>query len=298
MISLNEENQSVENLGLREGEELVETNQKRLSKITISNKSKEARSTLLVLLDVLCFSLTQHSANESKRLAEMQDMNVEQLKSMNEYKEMFSNNILYCLLYLDGLMMFNIDVIKKLDEFSPLVGLSFADLLFDLINSSHTEDQVKEVASHLLSAHLAFVDPDHFPVIKWRELMNWTYEYYLKTRRDNCLTSNYSLILSYDPCVEYFCTTFESEKRGLTEIFNLMFKENNYNTIYESLFCVWNITNNKSCLYLFENKIYKYLEKIVQVIKTNKIDKIARIGLVTIKVNNDFIRTYFLLTLA
>jgi hypothetical protein len=63
-----------------------------------------------------------------------------------------------------------------------------------------------------------------------------------------------------------------------------MIKESNYNTIYESLFLVWNISNDKNTISLFENKNDKYLEKIVQVIKTNKIDKIARIGLMIIRV--------------
>ena len=63
-----------------------------------------------------------------------------------------------------------------------------------------------------------------------------------------------------------------------------MIKESNYNTIYESLFLVWNISNDKNTISLIENKNDKYLEKIVQVIKTNKIDKIARIGLMIIRV--------------
>jgi hypothetical protein len=62
-------------------------------------------------------------------------------------------------------------------------------------------------------------------------------------------------------------------------------KENNYNTIYEALFCVWNISNHPDTIKIFEKKNDKLVEKIVQVIKTNKIDKIARIGLMTIRVN-------------
>lgn len=98
------------------------------------------------------------------------------------------------------------------------------------------------------------------------------------------MTSNFSLILTFDPCVEFFVSTLDNEKRCLQELFNLMIKESNYNTIYEALFCVWNISNNPSTINHFENKNEKYLEKIVQVIKTNKIDKIARIGLLTIRV--------------
>jgi hypothetical protein len=36
---------------------------------------------------------------------------------------------------------------------------------------------------------------------------------------------------------------------------------------------------------IFENKKDNFLETIVSVIKTNKIDKIARVGLMIIKVN-------------
>ena len=104
------------------------------------------------------------------------------------------------------------------------------------------------------------------------------------SKRENCLTSNFSLILTFDLCVEFFISQFDSEKRSVSEIFNLMIKESNYNTIYESLFLVWNISNDKNTISLFENKNDKYLEKIVQVIKTNKIDKIARIGLMIIRV--------------
>lgn len=105
-------------------------------------------------------------------------------------------------------------------------------------------------------------------------------------KRDNCLTSNYSLVLTNDRCVEYFVKQFEEEKRILPEMFSQMIKENNYNTIYNYLFCIWNISNNRDFIYIFENKNDKYLEKIVQAIKTNKIEKIARIGLLTIKVKH------------
>jgi len=71
----------------------------------------------------------------------------------------------------------------------------------------------------------------------------------------------------------------------IQEFFEFMIKsDSNYNLIYESLFSVWNLSYNKKSISLFENKNEKYLEKIVQVIKTNKIDKIVRIGLMTIRV--------------
>lgn len=114
------------------------------------------------------------------------------------------------------------------------------------------------------------------------------------------MTGNFSLLLTVDKCGEFFVKQFDEEKRCIQEIFNLMLKESNYNTIYESLFCIWNISNNKNLSSLFDNKNERYLEKIVQVIKTNKIDKIARIGLFTIRVyiyifnDLEFVRVSFM----
>ena len=80
-------------------------------------------------------------------------------------------------------------------------------------------------------------------------------------------------------------TGLDNGKKIIQEFFDFMIKTDSfYNLIYESLFCVWNLSNNKNTIGLFENKHEKSLEKIVQVIKTNKIDKIVRIGLMTIRV--------------
>ena len=93
------------------------------------------------------------------------------------------------------------------------------------------------------------------------------------------------LLLTNDRCVDYFVKQFNEDKKILIDMFGNMVKETNYNTVYNYLFCIWNISNNKDFIYIFENKNEKFLEKIVQVIKTNKIEKIARIGLLTIRVN-------------
>ena len=69
----------------------------------------------------------------------------------------------------------------------------------------------------------------------------------------------------------------------LKTLFEVMRKDN-YNIIYEALFAIWNISNFVDNIEIFENKRDHYLEIIVGVIKTNKIDKIARVGLMIIKV--------------
>jgi hypothetical protein len=61
------------------------------------------------------------------------------------------------------------------------------------------------------------------------------------------------LLLTFDQCVEYFVTTFERECSPFPILCNCL-KENNHNVIYESLFCFWNISNNRAFISLFENK--------------------------------------------
>jgi hypothetical protein len=239
-----------------------------------------------MLLHLLNFSKAVVETTESKRLEEQETMEVKDIKSSQITTNASTDNVLYVLLYLDALVMVNIDIVKKFVLYSQcLLGFSFADLLFDLLNSRHLSDSHKEVASHVLSAQMSFDNQEAKEFGKLSELMKWTHHFATAKKRDNCLTSNLMLILSIDACADYFVKQFEKEYLCLKEIFYIMIKENNYNTIYESLFCIWNISNNKNLLWLFDNKHMKYLENIVQVIKTNKVDKIARIGLMIIRVN-------------
>ncbi len=65
-------------------------------------------------------------------------------------------------------------------------------------------------------------------------------------------------------------------------IFIRLNHEECYNSIYEHLFIIWNISNNTNTLYIFENE--EYVTIIWNVIKLNNTDKIIRIGLMIIKV--------------
>ena len=75
-------------------------------------------------------------------------------------------------------------------------------------------------------------------------------------------------------------------------IFIRLNSEECYNTIYEYLFIIWNISNNKDTLYIFENE--EYVTIILKVIKLNNADKIIRIGMMIIKVVIFTFRIYFL----
>ena len=199
------------------------------------------------------------------------------------------NNLTCCLLYLDGISMVNIDLIKAISPESgnaeSTSAEAFDSVLFDILADDLLKDKaylhIKEIASHLLSMHLMMREDDVKD--KCIELMNWTFNHYIVQKRENCLTSNLSLLLTVDSTLEYFTTTLNKDQGSLRILFSLMSTDSNINTIYEALFCMWNISNNKEYFSVFEDRTGKNIDTIVQVIRTNKIDKVARIGLMTIK---------------
>jgi hypothetical protein len=111
------------------------------------------------------------------------------------------------------------------------------------------------------------------------------------SNRDNMLTSNLMLLLSVSQGAEYFVDELDKENLCLSYLFKKMIEESNYNTIYEYLFTIWNVTNIKELVWVFENKKNNYVSNILQVIKTNKVDKIARIGLMTLRVKSTYLES-------
>jgi hypothetical protein len=239
--------------------------------------SKEAAKTLRKILELLVFSYRkiEETINDSPDQELTPDINVD--------------NLICCLLYLDGISMVNIDIIKVITIQCPSTGLNLSELIFSILNNKNIDFHIKEVASHILSLSLmneekSNEDEDNNLLKNSQDLINWTYWLYFEKQRESCLTSNLALILTIDENLEYFTTTFDQEKQCIRRLFEIMMNpDKNINIIYESLFCFWNISNNKKYHSLFENKKEKCIEKIVQVIRTNKIDKVARIGLMTIK---------------
>ena len=201
-----------------------------------------------------------------------------------------SNNVIACLLFFDGISMVNIDIIKLIENNAQYTGKSLKELIFMILNHKNVDFHIKEIASHILSIDLMQSDgninaePNEDIYATSKELMKWTYELCIQKQRDSCLTSNLSLLLTIDENIDYFLGEFNEELPCIRKIFELMTEADiNINIIYECLLCMWNISSNKKYFYFFENKEHKYIEKIVQVIRTNKIDKVARIGLMTLQ---------------
>ena len=204
--------------------------------------------------------------------------------------ELHSDNVIACLLYLDGISMINIDIIKLIEINAQYTGSSFNQLIFMILNNNLVDFHIKEVASHILSIDLMQKDGSNkaeqnedMSKIS-QDLMKWTYEICIQKQRDSCFTSNLSLLLTIEDNIDYFLGKFNEEFYCIRKIFELMTEADiNINIIYESLLCMWNISSYKKYFYFFEDKEHKYIEKIVQVIRTNKIDKVARIGLMTLQ---------------
>ena len=205
--------------------------------------------------------------------------------------ELHSDNLIACLLYLDGISMINVDVILLIKNNAQYTGKSLDELVFMLLNNNLVDFHIKEIASHILSIYLMQIDgnkneeKNEMDINKiTKDLMKWTYEQCIQKQRDSCLTSNLALLLTIDENIEYFLGEFNEQFPCIRKIFELMTESDiNINIIYESLLCMWNISSYKKYFYFFENKDHKYIEKIVQVIRTNKIDKVARIGLMTLQ---------------
>jgi hypothetical protein len=205
--------------------------------------------------------------------------------------ELHSDNLIACLLYLDGISMINVDVILLIKNNAQYTGKSLDELVFMLLNNNLVDFHIKEIASHILSIYLMQNDgnkneeKNEMDINKiTKDLMKWTYEQCIQKQRDSCLTSNLALLLTIDENIEYFLGEFNEQFPCIRRLFELMTESDiNINIIYESLLCMWNISSYKKYFYFFENKEHKYIEKIVQVIRTNKIDKVARIGLMTLQ---------------
>ena len=241
--------------------------------------SKSATKTLRHL-----FNLFMYSFEEVKEKAKVIEDGIIQPG------EPHADNIIACLLFFDGISMINIDVIKLIENYALYTGKSLKDLVFMILDSNFIDFHLKEIASHILSIDLMQSDGNSnneqngLLFENSKELMKWTYEICIQKQRDSCLTSNLSLLLTIDENIDYFLGKFNEEFPCIRKIFELMTEaDNNINIIYESLLCMWNISSNKKYFYFFENKDNKYIEKIVQVIRTNKIDKVARIGLMTLQ---------------
>lgn len=257
--------------------------------------SKDAKLVIQIIIDILNCSINVLHKNEKERIDNQHKTNVNLFNDQKQYSEKTLGNITYCLLFLDGVLMYNIDLAGVFELLSLNVGVRFYDILNNLLESNIVSDSTKEIASHILSASMVFSVNTKFVSDDYNKIIDWSYNYnVIKDKsKDNCLTSNLVLILSNDTGLDCFIENFK-HKRIFQELFEVLGKEHSINTIYESLVCIWNISNSERYRSYFEERNNKYLERIIQIIKTNKVEKIIRIGSLILKVRIKLLFIYFI----
>lgn len=245
--------------------------------------SKEAKLIIQTIIDAIqnCHNVLKQTEEERLKNQETWDTGVTQAKK--QYAERLLANITYCLLFLDGLIMQNVEISGVYELLSINVGINFEELMNTLLASKELTIQQKEVVSHIYSASIVFAAKAKDASL-YKAIIKWTINYNdsVDLKRDNCYTSNLCLLLSNDIGLQVAIDEFK--KKVMSDLYGILSKDYSINTVYEALLCVWNFTYNENYIPVFESRDEKLVEKIIQVIKSNKVEKIVRIGSQIIKV--------------
>ena len=260
--------------------------------------NKDAKIFIQVIVDCLQSSTRLIETTEQ----ELNSGNVTEITSKDNKKSFAvkaSYNLINTLLYLDGIIMSNIDLAGVLELLADNVGVSLVDSLFSILDSpsSYFNDYTKEVAAHIISCIQVFSVKKEYGTSDFQRLVEWVMNYnYARDRKRTCfLTSILYIVMSHDKGLQCF---LEVITRGLSELVNIMVREYSINIVYESIFCVWNISNSDKYMNIFEENQENIIDKLIQVIKLNKVEKVIRIGTLCIKVTLLFLYfTYFFIIL-
>lgn len=249
--------------------------------------NKEAKVFVQVTLDLLNSSakLLKDANDEFRSESTQWEVSVQE-KKKRDMENIFTN-LLNALLILDAIIMVNVELAAALELLSDNVGVNLINCLYNILEDrmSYFNDYAKEVASHIISCILVFSVKKEYEVSDFKRIMDWVFNYNNSKdkKRDNLLTSNLYIILSNNKGLQ--CFLEDNGNKPLKEIISIMSKEVSINIVYESIFCVWNIANSPKYIHIFENNTEGVFDKLIQVIKLNKVEKIIRIGALCIKVS-------------
>jgi len=104
---------------------------------------------------------------------------VSRLKEVQHSQRNYRNAILFCLLYLDGLVMINVDNINKINFVAESHKINFVHILKTVLTSKAIEVNLKEVASHLLSAVIGFCELVTVDDESIETILAWTKEHHI-----------------------------------------------------------------------------------------------------------------------
>ncbi len=139
-----------------------------------SKQIRDAKLTLQILLDLLIFSKNKIEETEEARLRDQENYEVNDLKKSKNIRNVNTDNVLYILLFLDALIMINVEMIKKLNMYARN---ELHNILFAILNCEYIDNVHKEIASHVLSSDLSFTDSEVADATNLKKLMKWSYEF-------------------------------------------------------------------------------------------------------------------------
>jgi len=247
--------------------------------------SKEGKVFIQIILEVLSCSISDLK-NLSKELSQSSlDATSKEKKKTSANK--ISQNLINTLLLLDGIIMCNVDLAGAIELLGENVGVQVVEYLYIILDDSTNEyytDYAKEVASHIISCCLVFSVKTEYNVNDYKKIIDWIINYNIhKNKTRTCLlTTNLYIILSHDNGLQCF---LQLVPKGLETIIEIMTREYSINIVYEAIFCIWNIANSSKYISIFEENKENIFDKLIQVIKMNKVEKVIRIGTLCIKVS-------------
>ena len=115
---------------------------------------------------------------EKEELDYEQD-NVDKLKEIQNSQKNLINGVLFCMLYLDGLIMINIDNINKIQYIALSHKINLFGIFTQIMKMRILDSAIKEIASHLFCAIIGFCEFDSNNEDLYRFIINWTKEHHI-----------------------------------------------------------------------------------------------------------------------
>jgi hypothetical protein len=106
---------------------------------------------------------------------------VERLKEIQNTQKNLINGLLFSLLYLDGLIMIDIENINKIQYIAISNNINLFGIFSIIMKMKIIDPSLKEIASHLFCAIIGFCDFDSNNEDLYRLIINWTNEHYIIT---------------------------------------------------------------------------------------------------------------------
>lgn len=101
------------------------------------------------------------------------------VREVQENQKNYRNALLFSLLYLDGLVMINIDNINKIHFVAESHKVDLIQILRGVLKTKAVEPNIKEVAAHVLSAAIGFSEIVNIDEESIAAILTWTKEHHI-----------------------------------------------------------------------------------------------------------------------